>query len=558
MKKKHISIGLINIVLLQNFTLFTEYFLSINIFYILIVLVLITYNIFGLMLQKTLSECIAIILLMACCLLLNEDLLTLGFVSFHNTIINDFSTFIAKFLICFFSSFYFLLISTSLKEQKLTSFEYLLIILFAILGLLLMCCSNDFMIAYLSLELSSLAFYILASFKKTSSYSIESGLKYFITGAVSSAFFLLGISFIYIFSGSIYFDDFKTLYETNAFYDVELANENEVYRIVVLHPNLTFLRLLFFYYDLRATQSGKLSLESILDTIFDFSFGEIGLALITCSLCIKLAAAPFHLWSLDVFEGSPSSSSFFFAAISKLAIFVLLIRICFINLHSTFIYWQSYMLWIGLFSVFIGSLGGLKQRKLKTLLAYSSITNVGYGLLALGLSDSLGIQMLFFHLIIYMISSLCAWSILIFLRLKTKKVSNKFNKELCDLALLRKTNSTITFAFSLTMFSLAGIPPMVGFLAKMGIFLSVMSKSFFVLAAAAAVFSVIAAFFYIRVVKIIYFENLLMGKLYYPINSSNIILLSFLVFLLILLFVNPSILYLVSFKFIPKNFFAVY
>lgn len=549
--KKNLSIGLTNIILLQNFTVFPEYFISISVIYIAIVLVLITYNAFGLMLQKTLSECIALILLMTCCLVLNDDLLALNFISFHNSVMNDYLAFITKLLICFFSAIYFTLISMSLKEQKLTSFEYLLIILFAILGLLLMCSSNDFLTAYLSLELSSLALYILASFKKTSSYSIESGLKYFITGAVSSAFFLLGSSFIYLYSGSVYFDDFKTLYESDCFFrDLELLKLSPILFQVMYNPKLS---IYLYQAKLKAISRGALTVASILRTSFDYSFIEIGLALIIFSLCIKLAAAPFHLWSLDVYEGSPTSSSFFFASITKLSIFVLLIRICYFNFHEAFTHWNFYFFWVGFISVFVGSFGGLKQRRLKTLLAYSSITNIGYALLALGTVTILGIQMLFFHIVIYMISGLCTWSILIFLRLKNKKLSNKYNKELGDLALLRKSNPALAFAFSLTMFSIAGIPPMVGFLAKMGIFFSVINLNFYILALASAVFSVIATVYYIRVIKVVYFENLLVGKLYYPINSSNTILLSFLVFSLLILFINPSILFLWGYKlFIPE------
>jgi hypothetical protein len=150
---------------------------------------------------------------MTCYLILNDDLIQLNFMSFNNFIINDFLAYATKFLICFFSAAYFLIISNSLKEQKLTSFEYLLITLFAVLGLLLMFSSNDLLTVYLSMELSSLSLYIIASFNKNSSYSIKSGLKYFITGALSSAFFLLGSSYIYVFSGSIYFNDFFFLFK---------------------------------------------------------------------------------------------------------------------------------------------------------------------------------------------------------------------------------------------------------------------------------------------------------------------------------------------------------
>jgi NADH-quinone oxidoreductase subunit N len=539
--KKSLSFGLPSIVLLQSFTVFPEYFVSISIIYVLIVVVLITYNVYGLMLQKALSECMALILAMTCYLILNDDLITLNFVSFHNSIINDYLAFISKFLICFFSALYFLLISNSLKEQKLTAFEYLLVLLFAILGLMLMCSSNDLLTAYLSIELSSLALYILASFRKTSSYSIESGVKYFITGAISSAFFLLGSSFLYLFSGSIHFDDFFTLYQSDMYFIPEFTPGMELVEMVVflwcidqyIPPYDPFLR------------------------DFDYSFIEIGLALILFSLFIKLASAPFHLWSLDVYEGSPTSSTFFFAAITKLSSFVLLIRICFINFNNVFDGWQFYFLWVGVFSVFVGSFGGLKQRKIKTLLAYSSITNMGYAFLAFGAGTIVGMQMLFIHLIIYMISGLCTWSILLLLRLKTKKIGNKYNKELSDLALLRKSNPALAFAFALTMFSIAGIPPLIGFLAKMGIFLSVVGVAFYFFVLASAVFSVIATFYYIRIIKILYFENLLVGKLYYPIETSKTLIISILIFSLLLLFINPSILYIWSYKIIPQNVFNI-
>jgi NADH-quinone oxidoreductase subunit N len=532
--------GLSSIVTLKTFTVFPEYFVSVSIIYVLIVIVLITYNVYGLMLQKAISECIALILLMTCYLILNDDLITLDFLSFHGSIINDYLAYITKLLICLFSAIYFILISNSLKEQKLTAFEYLLVILFAVLGLMLMCSSNDLLTAYLAIELSSLALYILASFKKTSSYSIESGLKYFITGAVSSAFFLLGSSFIYVFSGSINFADFTTLYESDIMFYRGWANP------LLWDPENAVLALV------QSDLESYIPRNTPLFNPLDYSIIETGLTLIMFSLFIKLACAPFHLWSLDVYEGSPTSSSFFFAAITKLSTFVLLLRICYFNLHCLFECWQFYFFWVGVFSVFVGAFGGLKQRKIKTLLAYSSITNMGYALLALGTGINIGVEMLFFHLIIYMISGLCTWSILLLLRLKNKKSTNKYNKELGDLALLQKSNPALAFAFSLTMFSIAGIPPMIGFLAKMGIFLSVIQNEFYFFVIASAIFSVVATFYYIRIIKILYFENLLIGKLYYPIKTTKTIVLSTLIFLLLLLFVNPSILYLLGYQIIPS------
>ena len=526
--------NLYNIISLQSFTVFTEYFIALSIIYILIVITLITYNSDGLMLQKAISECMALILFMSCYLLVNDDLIAFNFLSFNHSIINDYFAFFTKFLLCFFSAIYFLFVADSLKEQKLTSFEYLIIILFAILGLIVMCSSYDLLITYLAIELSSLAFYILASFKKTSSYSTEGGIKYFITGAVSSAFFLLGSSFIYGIIGSINFYDFHDLFglsilDGNPFRYHCLTDKHFILELVCRIQELSGI------YDLPTPP-------------FDFNFMEIGFTLILFSLFIKLALAPFHLWSLDVYEGSPTSSTIFFAVITKLSLFVILVRFCYNSLSVLKDCWQFYSLWVGLFSIFIGSFGGLKQRKLKTLLAYSSTSHMGYSLIAISTSTYLGIQMLLFYLIIYMISGLCMWSIFLFLRLKQKNGIAKYNKELGDLVLLKKSNLPMAFSLSLTMFSIAGIPPMAGFMAKLSVFLPLIWKSFYFMALIGILLSVISTFYYIRIIKVLYFENLLVGKLYYPINSEKTIILSVLVFSLIFFFVNPTLLYLFCYK----------
>jgi NADH-quinone oxidoreductase subunit N len=546
-----INEGLTSVILLQSFTVFPEYFISISALYVLIVVVIVTYNVYGLLIHKALSECLALILLMACYLIFNDyDVLVSNSNSFHNSIINDYLTYLSKLLICLFTVFYFVLISSSLKEQKLTSFEYLLTILLSTLGLLLMCSSGDLLTAYLSIELSSLAFYILAAFRKTSTYSIESGLKYFIIGSVSSGFFLLGSSFLYLNSGSIYFDDFLTLFERNDwnYYPPSYIFKEDMgdgYYVLI-----SLYKLLKLEHTIWAPWPDADGFPLI-----DYSFIEIGLAFIFFSLMIKIACAPFHLWSLDVYEGSPTSSSFFFAAITKLSIFVLLIRLshtCFVISSTN---WHLYFTFIGVLSVFVGSFGGLKQRKLKTLLAYSSITNMGYALVALGTFSNTAIQMLFFHLIIYMISGLCTWSIILLLRLKTKKNDSKYSKELGDIALLRKSNPAIAFALSLTMFSIAGIPPLIGFLPKMFIFLSALMMGYYIVIVSSAVLSVIATFYYIRIIKVVYFENLLVGKLYYPINSTNTLLISCLIFSLLFLFFNPTLIQLLFFDILqtPSN-----
>jgi len=538
MQNKITTTGLYSVVLLNSFTVFPEYLVSISIIYILIVMVLITYNLYGLMIQKAMSQCIGAILLMACYLMINDDLISLSFISFHYSIINDYFGFFTKFIVCFSSAIYFFIIANSLKEQRLTSFEYLLITLFAVLGLMLLCSSNDLLTAYLAIELSSLAFYVLASFKKTSNYSVESGIKYFITGAISSAFFLIGSSFIYGLTGSINFQILFDLFEQRYTNSISIM-------MAYGFPEGTFLDFCVYvwwsYYVPVVFYSKVPS--------FDCSFAtEVGLSLVCFSLYIKLALAPFHLWSLDVYEGSPTTTTFFFAVISKLSIFVLLIRLCYVSFGSYRETWQFYSFYIGLFSILVGSFGGLKQRKLKTLLAYSSTAHMGYSLLAFSPYTSFTMQMLFFSLIVYIIAGLCTWSIILVMRLKKKSLGSKYNKELGDLVLLRKSNSALAFSFALTMFSIAGIPPMLGFLSKMSVFLPLMATRFYVVALVSVLLSVISTFYYIRVIKVLYFENTLVGKLYYSIEGNQTLLLSLLIFSLIFFFLNPTLLYLLNYK----------
>jgi NADH-quinone oxidoreductase subunit N len=534
-----------SVVSLQSFTVFAEYFIALSIIYILIVVTLIMYNSDGLMLQKALSECSALILFLACYLLLNDDLITGNFTSFNGSIINDELALVTKFVVCFSAALYFLFTADSLKEQKLTSFEYLVIVLFATLGLILMCSSNDLLITYLAIELSTLSFYVLASYKKTSTYSVESGIKYFITGAISSAFFLLGSSFIYGLTGSINFHDFFHLFtdpQSRVIFPISLPESNWTDEQLI-----TFSEFFYRQYLMELNYDNPMSIYYQTTP----QIMGLGFIFILFSLLIKLGLAPFHLWSLDVYEGSPTSTTIFFAVVAKLSTFVVLIRLCYLSLHYQSNDWTFYFLWIGLLSVFVGSFGGLKQRKVKTLMAYSSISHMGYAILALSAAQApskFAIVSVLFYIILYMISGLCIWSIVLFLRLRRKTDFVKYNKELGDFALLNKANRPISFAFALSMFSLAGIPPLAGFLAKAGIFFQLISKGNFLISLFAVLCSVISTFYYIRIIKILYFEKVLVGKLYHPISSEKTIVFSLLVFSLIFLFVNPTLLYLICFK----------
>ena len=568
--------NLYNLIELKTFNIFPEYFLGISALYMLIVIVLISYNVFGLIIQRSISDCIGLILLLACYLIINDDLLfcsnDFGFytsLGLYKSVVTDYFGFFTKFMVCFFSAIYFFVIADFLKEYKLTSFEYLLTLLFAVLGLLLLCTSNDLLSAYLAIELVSLSSYLLASFKKNSSYSVEAGIKYLITGSISSAFFLLGSSFIYASVGTIYLSDFWSLFVDGTWIPrqeqkvlwqemcilSDAGPTKEYLENVYINQYIDWEAYTFLNYINKLIPVSMELFTSLQNPIFLDPFVEIGLTFIIFSLFIKLALAPFHLWSLDVYEGSPTISTFFFAVITKLSIFVFLTRIC----YSTISFkesWQFYAIFVSLLSVFVGSFGGLRQKKLKTLLAYSSISHMGYVLLSFSTATQFGIEMLLLYLVVYMLSGIAIWFVVLAVRENKSHYYNKFNKELGDFALLRKSNPALAISFSIAMFSIAGIPPLIGFFAKLGIFLSILYVEYYVVALLTVLCSVVSTFYYIRIIKILYFENILVGKLYYPIKTNKILFLTISIFALFFLFVNPTLMYILIHNVVWRSFYG--
>jgi len=606
-----------------------------------------------------------LLIILSAFLLLNEDLLIVNSLTSNNFIINDFFSFASKFVICLTSVLFLIIVNVSFRDEPIqNNFEYVVLIIISILGLLLLCSANDLITAYLAIELHSIAFYIMAAFKRKSSYSIESGLKYFIIGALSSALFLFGSSIVYGCTGSLSFDDlqmflsliFTSGAQSTSIYPIHTVSVSSIHELALGSYDLAYDKSLlgligvsFISVDSAMTQSIIMSTSDNLidwcninkfnDIPFSFSsfdsslisltewfnismsvkdswllpqlifdsltvessfflsnesifltllqsdvsmFSEnlallnhiltsyvnievsdkinglsmlntnfilIGFMLICVSLFIKLSIAPFHLWSLDVYEGSPNVTTFFFTVIPKMALFILLMRICYISFYPIFVTnFQIYFFLLAVLSVFVGSLGGLEQRKLKTLMAYSSISHTGYLLLSFSTANLEGIQMMFYYLIIYMVSGLAFWAVYLFLRQKRSVYFNKSNKELGDLMLLNESNPMLAFILAITLFSIAGIPPIVGFLAKVGIFLVVVKSSAYLVAVLSILFSVISTFYYIRLIKILYFENILVGKLYLPITTQKALLISILALSLIVLCIDPMLAYLLFYK----------
>ena len=497
----------------KEIQLLPEIFLAVSIIYLIIHGTFSSINTKYLLIQNSILQLSVLILSLFCYLLINNCVEFNSFQIFNNTINIDYLGFCTKIWIALISIFCFLTVQHYIVFQKINYFEYSILILFSLLGIFFLCCSNDLITAYLSIELQSLSFYILASMKKDSSFSVDGGLKYFVLGAFASSLFLFGSSILYGVTGTTNLEDLQNLF----FF---FHNES-----ILVYDNCTFSKNVFL----------------------EGSLIQFGLAFLFVSLLFKLAVAPFHLWSLDVYEGSPSSSTVFFAIIPKLAIFVLFVKIFYLSFFEYTNKWRYYLVILAIISIVVGSFGGLEQKKLKTLLAYSSTSHMGYTLLAFSAGTLEGMQVLFSYLFVYMIAGLCTWSIFLMLQLKHKYVK-KQNKDLTDLYSLNKSNNILALSFSIVLLSVAGLPPMIGFLVKIGIFLAIIESSMYFVAIVSILCSVISTFYYIRILKIIYFEGSTSGKLYYPIKSYISFIVSSLFYFLIFLFINPTLIYLFSYK----------
>lgn len=493
----------VNTLLFKDISVFPELFLGLSLIYLILHGTLLTVQKGFPLIQTSVSNLALLVIFFTWYLLINDGLDCLGTSMLNDTLVNDYLSFSSKSVVLVLSFFSLLIIQQYLVYSRLNNFEYIIIILFAVLGFLLLCSSNDLISAYLAIELQSLAFYVMASFKKNSSFSVEAGLKYFILGAFSSGLFLFGSSFLYGVSGTINLEDFKSLF-------------------LFLH---------------------NYNCEPVVET----DLLQVGLALILSSLLFKLAIAPFHVWAPNVYEGSPTSSTMFFSVVPKIAIFVFMVRLFYCSFEGILDSWRYFLVVVVLFSVIVGSFGGLEQRKLKSLLVYSSISHMGYALIAFSSGTREGLQFLFSYLLIYSFSGLCLWAIFIFLRLKTNN-RLKYNKDLSDFVLLFKSNPMLSIFFSTVLFSLSGFPPLIGFLVKVGIFLTAIDISMYFVGFISILCSVVATFYYIRIIKVLFFENCLIGKLYYPINTQKALLIVLLFYFLLVLFCNPTLLFLFSYK----------
>ena len=396
-------------------------------------------------------------------------------------IIDDLSIYMK--LITIISGIFVMLTSSKyLKIIKIYQIEYPILLLSSILGMIIMISSNDLIVFYMGLELQSLALYVLASFNRNNILSSESGLKYFVLSALSSGILLYGCSLIYGFSGS-----------TN-FY---LISENI--------KNLEYS-------------------------------GVFGIVFILVGLAFKISAVPFHMWAPDVYEGSPTSVTLFFSILPKIAALSVFIRILYVPFFDLINQWQMIIIFLSVASMIFGGVAAIGQKNLKRLVAYSSISHMGYALAGLSTGTNYGIQSSITYISIYLVMNLALFSCLFMM-----KMQNKYFENIEDLSGISKNHPLLSFAFLIILFSLAGIPPLAGFFAKFYIFMAVIEQSMYFLAITGLLATVISAFYYLRIIKVIYFDP---EKIKYDKDHNLGLKLTLIVstFFLITYFVYPSIL----------------
>ncbi len=360
----------------------------------------------------------------------------------------DYLSSFIKILIVVSTLFVLLTSSQYLKSIKIFNIEYPILILSSILGMMVMVSSNDLIVFYIGLELQSLALYVLASFNRDNVLSSESGLKYFVLSALSSGLLLYGCSLVYGFSSSTNFSQIS------------------------------------FNYD-----------QSTQGIIFGMVFILVGLA-------FKISAVPFHMWAPDVYQGSPTSVTLFFAILPKIAALTVFIRFLYTPFINLIDQWQTIIIFLAIASMLFGAVAAIGQKNLKRLIAYSSISHMGYALAGLTTGTNQGIQSSVSYISIYLVMNLAFFSCIFML-----KREEKYYENIEDLSGLSKNHPMLSFSLLITLFSLAGIPPLAGFFAKFYVFMAVIEQSMFFLAIVGLLATVIAAFYYLRIIKVIYFDN---------------------------------------------------
>ena len=371
--------------------------------------------------------------------------------AFSSLFIVDRLTVTMKALVLVGSAIAILMSRAYFEQAKAWRFEYPILVALATLGMMLMISANDLMALYVGLELQSLALYVIAAFQRDSVRSTEAGVKYFVLGSVASGMLLFGSSLIYGFCGG------------TAFVQISTA-----------------------LLDGRATEIGVV----------------IGLVFVVAGLAFKVSAVPFHMWTPDVYEGAPTPVTTLFAVAPKIAAMSLLVSVLMGPFKPLFMQWQQIIVVASVLSMALGAFAALRQQNIKRLMAYSSIGNVGYVLLGLASGSEKGIQAVVFYLAIYLVMTLGVFATILMMKRRNIMV-----EEVADLAGLARSHPMMALGMLIFMFSLAGIPPLAGFWGKLYIFMAAVEAKLFIPAVLGVLASVVASYYYLRIVKVMYFDE---------------------------------------------------
>ena len=372
-------------------------------------------------------------------------------VGFYGMFVTDAFALFMKTLVLIGSAVTILISMRYDEEQGIARFEFPVLVLLATTGMMVMISANDLITLYVGLELQNLALYVVAAFNRDSVRSSEAGLKYFVLGALSSGMLLYGASLIYGFAGTTAFDDLARLLTGGA-----------------------------------PVEAGIL----------------IGLVFVVVGLAFKVSAVPFHMWTPDVYEGAPTPVSAFFAVAPKLAALALFIRFMIAPFGPLIDEWRQVIIFLSIASMVLGAVAAIAQDNIKRLMAYSSISHVGYLLIGLAVGTSEGIRGVLVYATIYLFMTLGTWAVILCMRRRGRMLEG-----ISDLAGLSQSQPGLALALAIFMFALSGVPPTAGFFAKLYVFLAAINAQLAWLAVIGVVTSVVSAFYYLRVVKVMYFDE---------------------------------------------------
>jgi len=360
-------------------------------------------------------------------------------------------------------------------------FEFPVLVLFATTGMLMMISANDLIALYVGLELQSLALYVMAAFQRDSARSSEAGLKYFVLGALSSGMLLYGASLVYGFTGS------------TSFADIAAA----------VQPSGANIGLIF------------------------------GLVFLMAGFAFKISAVPFHMWTPDVYEGAPTSVTAFFAAAPKLAAMALTARVLITAFPAVTLEWRQIVVFLAIASMALGSFAAIGQTNIKRLMAYSSIGHMGYALVGLAAGTAEGVQGVIIYLAIYLAMVLGTFACILAMRRDGRMV-----EDIDQLSGLSSTSPLMAFLLAMLLFSLAGVPPLAGFFAKFYVFLAAIHAGLYALAVIGVLLSVVGAYYYLRIVKIMYFDA--PAERFEPMDTPLAVVLGVTGLFILLYFIYPA------------------